>query len=658
MNKQVIIPVLLTVMLIQCYCFSFSQSEQYHFKNLSAQDGFTSATVWSILKDSRGFMWFGASDGLYRYDGYTFKLYRTDADDTTTLSENLIYRLFEDDKDRLWIGTLSKGLNRFNRETESFIRYDTQIDTIGDRRNQITSIYQDRFGEIWVSSKTGYYYKYIDSTDKLIPYKFIPDSIFDGNNHIYNFCEDRSGRFWACAEMGFYMYNFDTESFYSPDFISSINGKYVYYENNRWMPFDENLVEWEDPWKYPYVNIFEDTDGTLWFGSRGGLLKIDTNNILTEYGRNLNNKHSLSNPTIRDIILNPLDGGQTFWISTYIGLNHFNKLTNRTEQFLNDPSNPNSLGFNSLYGLFLDDCGILWIGTENNGVELLNLSVHYFEDYTIGPGQEDDNRHSATSFLEDREGNIWIGTFQGGLFKYNKNMDLIDRYYFDLGYRDCPICNFIYTVYEDPDGYVWAGTMTNNLFLYDSDNNTFRHCQLIDGDENIKYQCIREIFKDSFGWYWIATNTGLFIQKSGQSPDTVFYKINFAPLNKLRIRDFCEDRNGTIWVTTQNAGIYTLAKGDRNTEMFTKFPSESVVSTNMNITCALAIHKDNEGDLWFGTDQGLYEYSLQNKTLKNYNPENGLVEIFIKDIQGDDKGNLWLATDGGLIRFSTREEIL
>ncbi len=217
-----------------------SQTTQARFRHLTAKDGFTSATVNTIYKDSQGFIWLGAFDGLYRYDGYEFKGYNHDPADPTSLSNNTINNIFEDKDEVLWIGSLWSGLNKYNRTKDNFKRYYPNPDTSSLDVNGILCIYQDLQGTIWASTKTGGLHQYIDSTDSFISYKYDTVDPVNFKNYVNCILEDSKGNFWTGTRKGLYLFDRGKEKYYEPGFLNEVSGIYSFNDSNKFFAFDDH----------------------------------------------------------------------------------------------------------------------------------------------------------------------------------------------------------------------------------------------------------------------------------------------------------------------------------------------------------------------------------------------------------------------------------
>lgn len=628
-----------------------SQNNQARFRHLNAWDGFTSATVWSIYKDSRGFMWFGSHDGLYRYDGYQFKAYKHDPEDSTSLSNNSIRRILEDKDGNLWMGSSWYGLNKYDRAKDNFKRYYPNPDTLNKAANGISDIYQDNKGTLWVTSLTGGLHEYLDSTENFRTYKYDTVNAISFHNFIRTMYEDSRGNFWLGAWNGLFMFDRNYKNYLQPYFLDNVNVIHRYNRGNETVAVD-NFEKERFFLDFRFNDIYEDQTGNLWFTTAHGLLKYDTTLMqLTLFEEDENDPFAISSDYTKLIVNDPYSAEPSFWFPTDWGLNHFYPETGRSITYYHDPDDPHTTPYSNMQGIYLDDCGLLWVGIESSGVSILNLMNTHYEYFRIDPLTEGEQMHTATTFCEDSYGYLWVGTEKGGLYKYDSNMNLVEQY--DLRLTDCEWSarwNFIYSMTETPDSLLWIGSINHGLFLYDRPNNEFIQCNLyVRGTQYICFR-IESIFQDSFGWYWVGSinNAGLLYCKPGLVKPVEFYGINHPVLGYMDIRDFHEDNNRNLWVVSNGGGIFILRPENRESLEFEKFiPGPEFENLFLN---TLSIYSDNDSILWFGGIHGLIRYSKITESVTTFNSANGMVADFIYDIEGDGK-HLWISTDKGLARF-------
>jgi len=322
------------------------QNKSLSFDHFSVNEGLSQSTVFSIYQDNSGFLWFGTrTGGLNRYDGYSFKVYKNDRDDSTSISSNVILDILQDSHGVYWIATREGGLNRFDSDKEIFHSY-------LNNKNNSTSI---------------------------------------NHNIINDIFEDKNGNLWIGANKGLDLYNREQDNFHhclKPD--SSILGQVLTIDNAP--------------------------DNNIWVGTKdNGLYLIDskTGNIINQYTHDPNDASSLPSNYIVAVLY---DSKGTLWIGTRN--NGLSKLENYDSGvFINFSANiedPTSISDNIIRTIDEDSKGNIWIGTKN-GLDILNPSQRtnekpeFFHVKHIENDAVSLNQNSIYSFLEDHDGDIWIG---------------------------------------------------------------------------------------------------------------------------------------------------------------------------------------------------------------------------------------------------------
>ncbi len=315
------------VMLLLLFIFPsylFAQKNDLRFEHLTVEDGLSSNTVYSILQDSHGFMWFGTSEGLNRYDGYTFKAYRHDPTDSTSLSDNFIWFecLYEDQDGMIWVGTKAGGLNRFDRITESFKRFQHDSnDASSLSSNNNISVRGDQTGVIWVGTDRGLN-RFDRATETFERFQHDPDDSKSlVHNNIWEICETGLGdeaELWIATYTGLDKFNREIRTF----------------EHIKLDGLDPNNL-----YTGPITDLYGDQRGTLWLGSAFGLVKLDLQTMGTKFYRHdPENSNSLNFHVITDIWQDPGSQGRVLWITTRRGLNRFDTETETFNHYAYDPA--------------------------------------------------------------------------------------------------------------------------------------------------------------------------------------------------------------------------------------------------------------------------------------------------------------------------------
>jgi ligand-binding sensor domain-containing protein len=366
-----------------------AQTQRLRFGHLSVEDGLSNTWVLSTLTDHRGFLWVATRDGLNRYDGHTFKVYRHDPRDAHTLVSSQVWALFEDSQKRLWVG--ARGLHLYDREKDRFERYLPGPEPGAERLSVMRVIREDRQGQLWLGTEDGLY-RFDPAKRTVTVFRHDardPGSLSD--SAALALVLDRSGRLWVGTRGGLDWY--DTQT-----------GKFTHALRRPNVPPQLRNANVE--------TLYQDDSGTLWLGTIGqGLVRFDpSSGRLKQYLPDPRDPTSISG----ERVLSLTGDGRT---RVYVGSEGVNVLDTGTEEFtrhVSDPDDPTSLSSSAtIWSLRLDDQGVLWVGTFNSGVDYVLPMAQQFGLIRAGRGALSDPHVMAV--LEDHRGNLWIGTDGGGL---------------------------------------------------------------------------------------------------------------------------------------------------------------------------------------------------------------------------------------------------
>ena len=637
-----------TLFIIQ---LSFAQGE-IRFKKLSIEHGLSQSTVETIIQDQSGFMWFGTEDGLNRYDGYQFRIYKNDPDDSTSISNNNIWCLYEDHDGYLWIGTFSGGLNRFDPKIETFTRYiHNSEDKYSISSNRIRSITEDHHGCLWIGTRngginsfnlnSGQFEKRISDPDVL---KILADANI---RYIY---PDSSDNLWIGTNKGLYIYNQSTG-----DFTQFKNGKKIsnglsnhsirhIFEDrsgifwistvnglNSYNPDSKTVTQYLHNENYPESisansirEVFEDNKGRLWVAAhKGGIMIYDrTDKSFKSYYHDELNPRSLSSNSLRTIYE---DRGGLIWFGTLGGgINIFDPGTDRFRQYRSKPDNLNSLSHSIVWSIMQSIKGDIWFATHNGGLNQLDRKTGKYTHYKYNAADPHSiSSNSLRSVIEDRLGNIWIATQNAGINRLDKKYQKFTRFRHDPNDSGSISSNNVRTIYEDRAGNLWFGTWGGGLDLYDPISNTFTHfINQPDNSNSLSSNNVISIYQDSDGVYWVATTLGL---------------------NKL-----------TFSSVSQTDNVLHLSQPD-----ITRFLHDPADPNSLSNNYVLSIHEAKTGDLWFGTMLGLNRLGKKHRNqpvFRRYFMKDGLPNDIIYGILEDLEGHIWCSTNNGLSHFNLPED--
>jgi signal transduction histidine kinase/ligand-binding sensor domain-containing protein len=623
--------------------------QNLRFERISIEQGLSHSTVYCILQDSKGFMWLGTSDGLNKYDGYSFTVYRHNPNDPHSLSHNLVSSLFEDSTGMLWIGTYGGGLNRFDRSMGQFARYDTDdfhnvTDSPEEYRNAVVAIDEYPTGVLWIATHGGGLVRFDLETETFTSYAPDPvDPDFWGHEWITALLVDSSGMVW----LGTHSEGLDR--------FDPATGQTTTYRHNPDSP-DSLGHDW-------ISEIIQDRSGVIWIGTSGrGLDRFDLETeSFTHYRHDPADPHSLSDDYIGPIVE---DSGGILWIGTSGGgLDAFDPRSETFAHVHHDATDPHSLSSDRIRSMFLSQSGILWVGTQGGGVNKSDPASGRFTHYRGDP--DDPQRPSdypVSSLLEDEDGTLWIGTAGGGLDALDRETGAWHHYRHDPADPNSLGNDAVLAIHKDASDTLWLGT-GEGFYRFDRQTGRFDRLPHNPPDPGeVKTETINSIYEDQVGILWLGTSgrglsefdpaTGTFTyHQHGWDPATGLPEQH--PLSSNWVQDTVEDGSGVLWIGTQEG----LNKYDRETGQWSVFQHDPGDPHSLSHNWVTSLHRDRFGMLWVGTvGGGLTRYNSETGTFTHYREQDGLVNDMVGGILEDDRGTLWITTANGLSRFDPHTE--
>lgn len=636
---------------------SIPEGQDLRFEHLTSEQGLSNNRVLAVTRDSQGFMWFGTLDGLNRYDGYEFRIFRHDPGDEYSLSANLVMALYQDRDDFLWVGTSGGGLNRYDPATEQFDHYyHDPADPNTLSNDNVIALYQDREGILWIGTDGGGLNRYDPTTETFTRYPHNPDDPNSlSHNVVWAIHEDAQGVLWVGTDGGG-LNRFDRET-----------GRFNAYRHDPENP--DSLGE------DSVLTIAEGLDGSLWLGTRGsGLDRFDLETErFAHYRYDPDEPFSLSHDSVWDLYADP---SGILWIGTIGGgLNRLDvqpvdEQAARFVRYEPNPNEPNSLNHNQVKKMYADPLGLLWLATIGGGVNLVDLESKPFTHYHRKVG--DPNSLSSDDILEvyeDREGVLWIGTGGGGLNRLDRETMQYTHYVHDPNDPHSLSDNHIRTIIEDGDGVLWLATRAG-LNRFDPQTEQFTvYNASPDDPSGLLSDSIWGLHLDARGMMWIGTPLALnrFDPLTGQFQAFQNDPDDSSSISGNTVVVIHEDQAGRLWFGTRGDG---LNRFDPQTERFTQYRHDPANPQSLGGNTVWSIHEDPEGVLWIGTSAGLDRFDPAEGQFTHYGEGDGLPGGSVMSILEDDsppteagfdgqaRSNLWLSTSSGLIKFDPKSNTL
>jgi ligand-binding sensor domain-containing protein len=609
-------------------------------EHLTIRHGLSQSSVNFVIQDKKGFLWVGTEDGLNRFDGYGFKVFRHDPNNLNSLSNNFVTALMEDHAGNLWVGTRIGGLNRLNPSNGTCQRFVSDPDSLHSlSSNYLTAIAEDRNHWIWAGTNCNGLNQLNPATQKTTRFRHNPDNAGSiSNDSITCVYTDRQGTVWVGTNGGgLCQYNSATGTFstYRKD-----SGK-------------ELSLSDDHVW-----SIQEDHTGDLWIGTSNGLNRFDRpTRTFIHFRHQPDRANSLSNNHIRSLAKRPKGG---LWVGTEGGgLNHFDPSSGQWAVYRHQPGQENSLTSDKIKCVYEDRSGQVWVGSglasigANAGLDYFHPDSRKFITYRTDLTNTNSlSSNFVVSLYEDRSGILWIGTYEGGLNRLDRHTGQFTTYQHQPGQPQSLSNNFITSVLEDHSGKLWLGTLRGGLNRFDRSTGQFKVYHHDPANQaSLINDLVLPLLQDRTGTLWIGTFRGLEKFNPATETFTHFLHVPNDPnsLSDNTIRSLYQDKLGIIWIGTQTGG---LNRFDPRTNTFSHFKHSPHDPKSLSSNSIYAILEDHRGRLWLGTAAGgLNCLDRETATFTSYTVKDGLPNDVVYGILEDDRGHLWLSTNQGLCKF-------
>ncbi len=659
---------------------NLAQTLSPKFEYVPLDKGLLPKTVLCILQDSKDFMWFGTLNGLYKYDGYNFTVYKHEPDNPYSLSDDNITSLYQDQSGNLWIGTGDGGLNRFDQRKKQFIHYLPDSNnpfSISD--NRIMTISEDQTGTLWIGTQQGGLNELLPAgrhgvptnlgsntevSAKFIHYKHNsknPNSL--SNNDVRNLLVDRMGNLWIGTEHGG---------------INILNLKTNKITHYRQGPNDGHHLISDT-----ITSLYQDQSGVIWIGAYNGINRFNPKTgYISRFEVDNINRNSLNNACVWSITE---DFSGNFWFGGEVGfgLYKYEPQSNRTIHFQNNPKLPYILRYGAIISVYKDRTGLLWFGTWDGGLYKYNPLTEQFGHIILNSKNTPGSISNwVNTIFEDHSGRLWIGTETGEMKRLLPNSqpdgEPIFKTYKKNNQKTVGLYNnSISVIREDKNGRFWIGTLKNGLSTFDPETGRFTY---FNPDPKVFYvQIIQSLFIDRSDVIWIGSSNGgiyLYDPLTKKFRDFRHISGNSNSLISNRVYTVYEDSKGWFWIGTAGGlDRLILSKGkgvDRKILNIKHYKPDANDTTSLSNNDVISILEDKSGVLWVGTEGGLnklqptgthgnssYQGSKNKGThgFTHYTEKDGLPDNVIGGILEDNHGNLWLSTNNGLSKFNPKTEI-
>lgn len=627
--------ILLKIFFSFCLFSKIFPQPDYQFQHINSDEGLSSNTVTCILQDHIGFLWIGTYDGLNKYDGYDFKVFKHNPDDLTSIGANAIQTLYEDKQGIIWIGTFDGGLSRYDPKTEKFTRYlNNPSDLTSLSSNKVYAICEDDEEYLWVGTANGLN-KFNKKTQKFSRYNHSSsDSNSISSDIISSLLLDRKFNvLWIGTKSGgLNKYDLNSKRFKS----------YTSQKNNSGSLSTD----------FVYC-LYRDTSDILWIGTfDGGLNKLDIRtNRIQVYDIQNSGSRGFNDQTIISI---DEDKSGNLLLGTYEnGLMVFDKKLNIFYSYQNDPKEPGSIGDNIVNDICVDRSGLIWIGTWNDGLNKINPN-RKFDHYKNNPLNSNSvSGNFITALCEDKDGYLWIGTDQKGLNRFDPKNGIFTHFKNDPNNIYSITSDKIADIEEDKEGNLWIAIDGEGFCKYDKKNNRFSRFRHDPNDKNsLPCDQISVIVEQKNGNLLIGTIGGGLLDYNKKKNS--FKRIRYDPndpedITAYGVYALLEDSKENLWIGTYGTGLFYYDRIKKSSDSYFNIPGDT---TSLSDNTISAIAESDDGTIWIGTYNGLNKFDPHHKKFKRYNESNGLPNNTIYGIVIDDTGNLWISTNKGLVKLN------
>ena len=593
------------ILLVLMLALPLTAAGVYLFKTLDARNGLISSQINCVLKDQRGYMWFGTPAGLYRFDGYTFKNFQSNSQDGSSLPDSYIISIQEMLDGNLWIET-SAGFCVYHPQTESFERDMKQIYASMGVEGKPNVVFIDRHKNFWASipNKGVIAYNMQQQTSYSFAYTNDAHGIPQGTITSINECRDgailvyEDGRLVCCDIMR------QQQTVWQTDHIAQQHLR-----------------------KTKSLKVFADQLDNIWLYGQGTLMLYNKN--ANTWNTTIGDQLGLTSVAV-DHSVNGMTGDRNgnIWVGTdRSGLVRINVNTHEMENVQPRGINPRRIDSEimAIQSVYVDDTDLLWVGTEKSGVAYYGSNIYKFDSELIG---------DVTAIAQGNDSTIWYGTGSKGIIGYNGTL----------------ASTKVSCMATTPDGSLWVGSKQNGLTRIQNGIGKI-YSAARDSVKTLIDDHINALCSDKSGNLWIATNGGLQVYNPKMDTFSAYTREN-GMLNTNNITSLFYGQNNRMLIGTAE-GLVILDLSTREKTVLTGNSTNIQTFTNNYIT---QIYEDTRGLIWIGTREGLNILNTVKDEVSHLTEKDGLCNNSICGIVEDRNHNIWVSTSNGLSRVVTQRD--
>lgn len=593
------------------------------FKKLSALKGLPTDEIQKVFQDKDGFIWLATRYGFFQCDGYQTTVYKSNLYNPGLLTNNNIISLTDDDNHNLWVGT-QEGLNVLNKKTGEITKYLAPVIS----NNVVSCLLTTRDHSVWIGTDVGLCRYFPEKKSFTIYTSELTNGVLDYFT-VKSLFEDSEGDLWIGTwSSGLFRYSPKTGKFYRYPRLNERNSAHV---------------------------IYEDSNKNIWVGSwEGGLIRLvnpkDMGRVsYVNYRHKAGDNTSLSDDIVYDLCEDK--NTQTLWVGTRSGLSIIS--CDNPEGFINYKSRGSSyyIPCDEINSIIRDSSGTMWIGSIGGGVLLVETSSPLFKLHKLNFSNQDIPAASVRSLFADNKRNLWMGIGTYGLACQDYATGKLTLHSQMPEFAGLSVPTIYSVIQRRKSGEIWFGTYDGGIFVYQEGQKV----KQINPDD-CKYMassCVSALYEDKQGNCWVGAREGLGIQFA-DGKEYLFGAMKFddgVQQDRFYVRDIIQDKDNTIWVGTSNYGLIHMT-GNLNNPASLQYSNYSLYNKKLLTNTILCLYLDSTGRLWAGTEGGgIYLYNRDKKEFEEKNREYNIPGDMVGSIEEDKNGNLWLGTNAGLVKL-------
>jgi signal transduction histidine kinase/ligand-binding sensor domain-containing protein len=618
------------ILLITMQVYLFGQAPNLQFDHITLDEGLSSSSIVTIFQDYKGFLWIGTYNGLNRYDGHHFEVFRNDPFDSLSISSNHIWSIFEDSKKNLYIGTVG-GLCEFDQEKNIFINHiSLKTSPMYQQSWIVRCILEDDKENLWLATNLALV-KYNREENVITQYQHDPnDPESLSNSNIEHILQDKQGNIWVSTWNGLNKF-------------SPATGK-----ANRYLYIPEigpNLDE------YSIMDLLLDNDDNMWVATYGtGLYKVSNLSGVTPvfklYKNNSSDSRSLSGDRILSMFI---DRKNRFWIGTENqGLNIYDRTNDNFWQYHKVDYDPKSLNHETINAIFEDNVGNIWIGTYAGGINLIRNTGNTFKLYQNLPGAPLSlSNNIVSAFLEDTKGNIWIATDGGGINLLNQKTGTFKRYNSTNTNLNC---DNVLSIIECKNKNLWISSWAGGISSFNVENKTFHSYTTI--NSTIPDNNIFSLIEDENENLWLGSFQHGLIRFDKRLKSFTHFSVENSNILSNMILVIKYNNKGKLLLGTNRCfSVFDIAK-----EEFTNYLNDTGDPTSISSNSVYDICIENDTSVWIATQNGLNLFNPSTNKFFQFSTSDSLPDNIIKGLVFDENNQLWITTNSGICLFDPEEK--